>query len=76
MIGRNTIECMKSGVIYSSASIVDGIIERIEAEIGQSVTVVATGGLSKAIIPHCRRNVVLDDNLLLKGCLLIYNKNK
>ncbi len=76
MIGKNTVDCMKSGVIYSNASIIDGIIDRIEDELGQKVTVVATGGLAKAIVPYCKRDVILDDNLLLKGCLVIYNKNK
>lgn len=75
-IGKNTIECMKSGVINSNAASVDGIITRIEEELGEKATVVATGGLAKKIIPHCRQTVILDDDLLLKGLLTIYNKNK
>ncbi|WP_411335753.1 type III pantothenate kinase [Ruminococcus gauvreauii] len=76
MIGKNTIDCMKSGVIYSSAAMVDGLITRIEDELGQKATAIATGGLAKSIIPHCRREVIMDDDLLLKGLLIIYNKNK
>jgi len=76
VIGKNTIDCMTSGVIYSNADMVDGIIERIEKELGEEVTIVATGGLAKVITPYCRRKVILDDNLLLKGLLIIYNKNK
>lgn len=75
-IGKNTIECMKSGVINSNAASMDGIITRIEEELGEKTTVVATGGLAKKIIPHCRKKVILDDDLLLKGLRTIYNKNK
>ena len=76
VIGRNTIECMKSGVILGNASMIDGIISRIEEELGESVTVIATGGLSKIIIEQCKRNVIYDNNLLLKGLWLLYCKNK
>lgn len=76
VIGKNTIECMKSGVLYSNAGAIDGIIERIEEELGQQVTVVATGGLAKKIVPYCKRKIILDEDLLLKGLLVIYEKNK
>ena len=75
IIGKNTVECMKSGVIYSNAACMDGIIERLEEELGQPATVIATGGLAKKIVPHCRKKIILDDELLLKGLLVIYNKN-
>ena len=75
VIGKNTIECMKSGAIYSSAAALDGLVDRIEDEIGQKVTAVATGGLAKKIVPHCRREILLDEDLLLKGLLLIYERN-
>ena len=45
----------------------DGIIDRIEEELGQKVTVIATGGMSRKIIPHCKRKMILDGDLLLKG---------
>lgn len=76
VIGKNTIECMKSGIIYSNAAALDGIIERIEDELGSEATVVATGGLAKSIVPHCKRNILLDEELLLKGLYLIYEKNR
>ena len=57
LIGKNTIECMKSGVIYSNAAALDGIVDRIEEELGQKITVVATGGLARKIIPHCKRKI-------------------
>lgn len=76
LIGKNTIECMKSGIIYSSAAAIDGIIDRMKEELGSDVTVIATGGLAKKIVPHCRREVILDDDLLLKGLSILYQKNK
>ena len=76
IIGKNTIDCMKSGVLYSSAASLDGIIDRVEEELGQKATVVATGGLAKKIIPYCKREIILDEDLLLKGLLVIYEKNK
>lgn len=75
LIGKNTIECMKSGVLYGNASCLDGMIDRIEADLGQKTTVVATGGLAKRIVPLCTHSIILDDELLLKGLLLIYEKN-
>ena len=76
VIGKNTIECMKSGVLYSNAAALDGIIDRIEEELGEKATVVATGGLAQKIVPHCKREIILDEELLLRGLLIIYEKNK
>ncbi len=75
LIGKNTIECMKSGILYGNASCIDGMIERIEKDLGQKTTVVATGGLADSIIPLCTHEIILDDALLLKGLTLIYEKN-
>lgn len=75
LIGRNTIDCMKSGLLNGNAAAVDGIIDRIEEELGQKVTVIATGGMSKKVIPHCKREITLDPDLLLKGLRIIYEKN-
>ncbi len=74
-IGKNTIECMKSGSVLGSASMLDGMIDRLEEELGQDATVVATGGIAPFITPHCKHKIVCDDTLLLKGLYLIYNKN-
>ena len=67
---------MKSGVLYGNAAAVDGIIDRIEEELGQKVTVIATGGMSRKIIPHCKRKMILDGDLLLKVLQIVYEKNK
>ena len=76
LIGKNTIECMKSGIIHGNASCLDGMIDRIQEELGQPVTVIATGGLASVIVPHCRHKIIVDDALLLKGLLLIYRRNR
>lgn len=75
LIGTNTIDCMKSGLIYGNASCIDGMIRRIEKELGEKATVIATGGLAGCIIPHCLEDIIIDDALLLKGLKLIYAKN-
>lgn len=76
IIGKNTAECMKSGTIYSAAAAIDGIIDRLADEMDEPVTVIATGGLAKKIVPHCRREIMLDEDLLLKGLAVIYQKNR
>ncbi len=75
LIGTNTIDAMKSGILYSTAGGMDGIIDRIESELGEPVTAVATGGLAKVVVPVCKHSIILDDELLLKGLRIIYNKN-
>lgn len=66
---------MKSGVIFGNAACLDGLIDRIEEELGYSARVIATGGLAKVLIPHCKKNIILDDGLLLKGLKILYDKN-
>ena len=75
--GTNTVDCMSSGVIYGAASMVDGMIDRLEEELGESCSIIATGGISKLIIPHCKhQNIILNDDLLLQGLADLYYKNK
>ena len=76
VIGKNTIECMTSGIINGNAAMIDGMIERIEDEIGERAIVVATGGLAGEIVKNCRKEVIFDSDLLLKGLYIIYEKNK
>ncbi|MBR6118892.1 MAG: type III pantothenate kinase [Oscillospiraceae bacterium] len=74
-IGSNTVDSMRSGLLLGSAAMLDGMVERMEAELGYALPVVATGGLAKAIVPLCRRDMVIDENLLLTGLYLLYQKN-
>ena len=75
VIGKNTVDCMKSGVVFGNACLIDGMIERFNEEMGAELPVYATGGLSSTIIPHCKHKITLDDNLLLKGLNILYKKN-
>ncbi len=76
VIGKNTIDCMRSGIMYGNAAMIDGIIDRMEKELGAIPSVVATGGLSQFTIPLCRHHISYEDDLLLKGLLILYNKNR
>ena len=75
-IGRNTVDCMRSGIMMGNAAMLDGMVERMEAELGQKCTVVATGGIAKFIVPMCKTPVVYDKDLLVKGLAALYRENK
>ena len=75
-IGSNTADAMRSGAVFGTAAMLDGMIDRMEAELGYQCTVVATGGLSSSIIPFCKHKIVYDDDLLLKGLWYLYQKNQ
>ena len=74
-IGTNTVDSMRSGLLLGSAAMLDGMVERMEAELGYPTKVVATGGLAKFIVPLCKREMEIDENLLLTGLWLLYQKN-
>lgn len=76
VIGKNTIDCMRSGIIYGNAAMIDGMLTRIETELGQSATIIATGGIAKVILPLCSHEIIYDGALLMKGLLTLYEKNK
>ena len=75
-IATNTVDSMRSGAVFGTAAMIDGMIERMEAELGTSCKIVATGGLAQFIAPHCKREILCDDDLLLKGLWILYQKNK
>ncbi|MGN0621887.1 MAG: type III pantothenate kinase [Porcipelethomonas sp.] len=76
LIGKNTVDCMKSGLIFGTAAEIDGIIDRIEEEMGYGLKAVATGENARMIISQCRHKITVDDKLLIKGLALIYKKNR
>lgn len=76
VIGKNTADSMKSGLVIGAAAMLDGMIDRIEDEIGEKTTVVATGGRAEAVIENCRHEIILDNYLLLDGLIKFYHKNK
>ena len=75
VIGKNTVDSMRSGAIFGSASMIDGMIDRFNEETGEELTVYATGGLSHIVVPHCKHSITLDSELVLKGLNILYNKN-
>ncbi len=75
VIGSNTDDCMKSGAVYGTACMIDGLIDRVEKELGEKATVLGTGGLAPVILRHCTHKILLEDDLLLLGLGVIYEKN-
>lgn len=75
-IGRNTIDCMRSGIMMGAACTIDGMIERMEAELGYETTVIATGGIAKFVIPMCKKKIIYEKDLLVKGLATLYRENK
>ena len=75
-IGRNTIDCMRSGIMMGAACMLDGMVARMEEELGYKTTVIATGGIGKFVTPMCRTPMVYDKDLLVKGLAALYRDNK
>lgn len=75
VIGKNTNDSMKSGVIYGNAALIDGMIDRIADEFGEMPVLIATGGVAPDIIPYCKHEILIDEYLVLNGLKLIYDKN-
>lgn len=76
VIGGNTIDSMRSGVMMGNASMLDGMIARFEEELGCECTVIATGGIARFIIPLCEREIIYDKDLTLKGLAILYRENR
>lgn len=74
-IGRNTIDCMRSGIMLGNASMLDGMVARMEQELGCKTTVVATGGIAKFIVPLCKTPMIYDKDLIIKGLAALYREN-
>ena len=75
-IGRNTIDAMRSGIMIGTACMLDGMIDRMEQELGCKTTVIATGGIAKFIVPLCKTPIIYDKDLLIKGLAHLYRENK
>jgi type III pantothenate kinase len=75
-IGRNTTDCMRSGIMLGAACMLDGMIERMEEELGYRTKVLVTGGIAKFVVPMCRREMTYDKDLLVKGLAALYRENK
>lgn len=75
-IGRNTADCMRSGIMLGAACMIDGMIERMEEELGYKTKVIVTGGIARFVVPMCRRETIYDKDLLIKGLAALYRENK
>lgn len=75
-IGRNTIDAMRSGIMLGTACMLDGMVERMEAELGYKTTVIVTGGIAKFIVPMCKTPMIYDKDLIIKGLAALYRDNK
>ena len=76
IIGTNTKNCMRAGLLYGHAGMIDGFIDRYEEQLGARCTSVITGGLAPVVAPLCRREITLDENLLFDGLRVLYGRNK
>ena len=75
VVGKNTVHAIQSGLVYGHAGVVDGVIERLLAEVGREAAVIATGGLATTIVPHCRTVETIDEFLTLEGLRLLFDRN-
>lgn len=76
VIGKGTVEAIRSGVVYGFAAQVDGIVGRLREELGEELAAIATGGLAGAIVPFCETIDEIDDELTLRGLRLIWERNR
>lgn len=75
-IAKNTVDSMRSGAVFGTAAMIDGMIERMESELGRECILVATGGIAQFVTPYCKRKIICDNDLLLKGLWALYQKNR
>ncbi|MBE6939325.1 MAG: type III pantothenate kinase [Ruminococcaceae bacterium] len=75
-IGRDTVECLQCGTVLGAAAMVEGLVDRMEQELGEPAEVIATGGLAGSVLPLCRRAIRLEPDLMLRGLAILYEKNK
>ena len=74
-IGRSTADAMRSGGMFGTAAMLDGMIDRFREETGWDFTILATGGLAKHIVPLCHHEIIYDRYLIIKGLVKLYREN-
>lgn len=75
LLGTNTVDCMRAGAVIGTAAMLDGLLDRLEAELGKPVSAVLTGGVSPTVAPYCRRKFHMEPDILIAGLQILYEKN-
>jgi type III pantothenate kinase len=75
LIGKSTVDAIRSGVLFGFAAMVDGIVARLREQLGAETKAIATGGLAQLVVPYCDAIDVVDDQLTLMGLRLIWERN-
>jgi len=75
LLGTNTVDCMRAGAVIGCAAMMDGIVSRLEKQLGGKVSAVLTGGASGLIAPYCEHEFHLEPDLLITGLRILYEKN-
>lgn len=73
--GRNTVECMRSGILNGAAAMLDGMVARMEEELGDKVAVITTGRMAQYVVPLCKTPMHYDRDLIIKGLAILYAEN-
>ena len=76
VIATETVESLLSGAVYGAAAMIDGVVSRMEEELGDSLEIVITGGLGAVVRPYCKRRVRSDEDLVFRGMAALYEKNQ
>lgn len=74
-IGRNTVECMRSGIMVGAAAMLDGMVQRMEEELGEKTTVIATGRIGSFVVPLCKTPIRYERDLIIQGLASLYWDN-
>lgn len=75
VIGQNTVDAMTAGLIYGAACAADGLVDRMERQLGQPARLIATGSFARIVAPHCLHPLEVEQDLILEGLRLIYQRN-
>lgn len=75
VIGKNSDKSIRAGSVWGTVYMIDGMIDRIEDELGEECRIIATGGLADTIIRYCSHDIRIEENLILEGLRLIYERN-
>lgn len=76
VIARNTVEAMRSGILLGTACMLDGMIARMEEELGMPAAVIATGTIARFVVPLCKTPILYDKDLLIRGLAILYRENR